>query len=229
MADIVWGRLCTEADGHHPREPPSPLCQELGVREKRGISLMLLTLLSVVPAAVAVNCGVSGRRPLSMQVEPRPQRYPVWLIWDSRVVMGQVECTSLFLQAFHEGCGQCGVCGKSRVISSADVLGRLCQTSDSNMRHEGNVNGVTRPSNSMETLPGMRDEGNAWICSIIRGKGLGKNPQHGLMDVIQSDVQPRCSHPRPRTSMRGSPQALLGVPDADRCTCRPPSPCNVFP
>jgi hypothetical protein len=97
------------------------------------------------------------------------------------------------------------------------------------MSHEGNVNGVTRPSNSMETLPGMRDEGITWMCSIIRCKELGKNPQHGLMDVIKSDFQPRCSHPHPRKSMRGPPKALLGVPDADRCACRPPSPFNVFP
>jgi hypothetical protein len=127
------------------RTPParatlSPLPGD-GVREKRGISLVLLTLLSVVPAAVAVNCGVSGRRPSSMQVEPRPQRYPVWLIWDSRVVMGQVECNSLFLQAFHEGRDRCSIFGKSLLISSAYVPSIMCKTPESNKSLAAKENG----------------------------------------------------------------------------------------
>jgi len=43
----------------------------------------------------------------------------VWLILDSRVVIGQVWRNRLFLQAFHGGRDRCGVFGKSRLISSA--------------------------------------------------------------------------------------------------------------
>jgi hypothetical protein len=53
---------------------------------------------------------------------------PPRLILDSRVVMGQVERNSLFLQAFHESRGQCGIFGKSRFIASADVLCRAWKT-----------------------------------------------------------------------------------------------------
>jgi len=42
-----------------------------------------------------------------------------WLMLDSRVVIGQVWCNRLFSQAFPGGRDQCGIFGKSRLISSA--------------------------------------------------------------------------------------------------------------
>ena len=47
--------------------------------------------------------------------------------------MGQFWRNSLFLQAFHEGRDRCGIFGKSRLISSAYVLYRVCKTLESNM------------------------------------------------------------------------------------------------
>ena len=44
------------------------------------------------------------------------------LIVDSRGVMGQVRRNRMFLQAFAEGRGRCGILGKSHVISMAYVL-----------------------------------------------------------------------------------------------------------
>ncbi len=56
-----------------------------------------------------------------------------WLILDSRVVSGQVWRNRLFLQAFPGGHDRCGIFGKSRLISSASVLYRVCKTPESNM------------------------------------------------------------------------------------------------
>ena len=55
------------------------------------------------------------------------------LILDSRVVIGQVWRNALFSQAFHGGRDRCGIFGKSRFISSAYVLCRVCKTPESNM------------------------------------------------------------------------------------------------
>src|SRR5712691_11860760 len=57
------------------------------------------------------------------------------LILDSRVVIGQVWRNRLFLQAFPGGLDRCGIFGKSRLISSASVLYRVCKTPESNMSH----------------------------------------------------------------------------------------------
>ena len=54
-----------------------------------------------------------------------------WLLLDSRVVIGQFLCNSLFLQAFHEGRDRCGIFGKSLLISSIYVLFMLCKTPES--------------------------------------------------------------------------------------------------
>ncbi len=59
--------------------------------------------------------------------------YRPWLILDSRVVIGQVWRNRLFLQAFPWGLDRCGIFGKSRLISSASVLYRVCKTPESNM------------------------------------------------------------------------------------------------
>jgi hypothetical protein len=51
-----------------------------------------------------------------------------WRILDSRVVIGQVWRNRLFLQTFPGGCDRCGIFGKSHLISSAEVLYRVCKT-----------------------------------------------------------------------------------------------------
>jgi hypothetical protein len=48
--------------------------------------------------------------------------------------MRQVWRNRLFLQAFREGRGRDGICGKSHFISSAYGLYRVCKTPESNMR-----------------------------------------------------------------------------------------------
>jgi len=68
----------------------------------------------------------------------RPQSNVRWLILDSRVVIGQVWRNRLFLQAFNGGRDRCGVFGKSRLISSAYVLYRVCKTPESNMSQRRN-------------------------------------------------------------------------------------------
>ena len=46
--------------------------------------------------------------------------------------MGQFLHNNLFLQAFQEGRDRCSIFGKSRLISSPDVLSMLCKTLESN-------------------------------------------------------------------------------------------------
>ena len=48
--------------------------------------------------------------------------------------MGQVCRHRLFLQAFAEGRGRCGILGKSHVISSAAVLYGVWKTPEANIR-----------------------------------------------------------------------------------------------
>ena len=51
--------------------------------------------------------------------------------------MGQVWRNGLFLQACREGRDRDGICGKSRFISRAYGLYRVCKTPESNMSLEG--------------------------------------------------------------------------------------------
>ena len=53
---------------------------------------------------------------------------------DAGVVMGQVCCNRLFLQAFHGWRDRGGIFGKSRFIASIEVLYRVSKTPESNMR-----------------------------------------------------------------------------------------------
>ncbi len=55
------------------------------------------------------------------------------LLLDSRVVIGQIWRNRLFLQASPGGRDRCSTFGKSRLISSASVLQKVCKTPESNM------------------------------------------------------------------------------------------------
>jgi hypothetical protein len=50
---------------------------------------------------------------------PERALFVAWLILDSRGVIGQVCRNRLFLRAFPEGHGRCGILGKSCLISNA--------------------------------------------------------------------------------------------------------------
>ncbi len=100
---------------------------ELHVTTTSGTSLVL-------DAATVQGFKTSLRGPL---LHPRDAGYDdarkIWrLLLDSRVVIGQFLCNSLFLQAFHEGRDRCGIFGKSLLISSIYVLFMLCKTPESN-------------------------------------------------------------------------------------------------
>ena len=106
------------------------------------------------------------------------------LILDSRVVMGQVDRNSLFLQAFHEGRGQCGIFEKSRFISSAYVLCRVCKTPESNM--SPGENGVHRQAHCCRARrcsmrPAGAAERGTWRgagSSSAGRRGRQKRPAH---------------------------------------------------
>src|SRR5215831_6126212 len=55
-------------------------------------------------------------------------------------------------------------------------------------------------------------------------EGLGKDPQHGLIDVIKSDFEALFCHPHPSKPMRSHPKSLLRVPGLYWCKICPPSP-----
>src|SRR5215471_1857946 len=67
----------------------------------------------------------------------KSSRNAVRLLLDSRVVIGQFLCNSLFLQAFYEGRDRCCIFRKNRLISSPYVLSMMCRTLESNksLRH----------------------------------------------------------------------------------------------
>src|SRR5215831_2851510 len=65
----------------------------------------------------------------------KSSRNAVRLLLDSRVVIGQFLCNSLFLQAFYEGRDRCCIFRKNRLISSPYVLSMMCRTLESNKSH----------------------------------------------------------------------------------------------
>ena len=61
----------------------------------------------------------------------KSSRNAVRLLLDSRVVIGQFLCNSLFLQAFYEGRDRCCIFRKNRLISSPYLLSMMCRTLES--------------------------------------------------------------------------------------------------
>ena len=99
-----------------------------------------------------------------------------WRILDSRVVIGQVWRNRLFLQTCPGGRDRCGIFGKSHLISSAEVLYRVCKTPRIQPEPSEYRQLIERMGSSNITLSS--------ISHLVRGSSSAVSVQWSLATVV---------------------------------------------